>query len=122
MFVRLSKTFGFEAAHYLPDFPDGHKCRRMHGHSFRVDVIVAGEVPEGRSYLMDYGDMKRAIAPIRDELDHRVLNEIEGLDRPTSEIIARWIWERLDPDLPGLAEIHVHETCTSRCEYRGPDA
>ena len=120
MHVRLIKTFSFEAAHHLPDFPEGHKCRRMHGHSFRVDVIVEGEIPAGRHHLIDYGEIKQAIAPVRDQLDHRLLNDIEGLEHPTSEVIARWIWERLQPKLPLLSGIHVHETCTTRCEYLGP--
>ncbi len=122
MHVRLSKTFTFEAAHHLPDFPEGHKCRRMHGHSFSVDVVVAGEIPAGRSYLMDYGDIKAAIGPVRDRLDHRLLNDIEGLGNPTSEMLAHWIWVRLAPALPMLDEITVRETCTSACVYRGPGA
>jgi 6-pyruvoyltetrahydropterin/6-carboxytetrahydropterin synthase len=121
MFVRLSKTFTFEAAHFLPSFPEGHKCRRMHGHSFRVDVIVAGEVPEGEHHLVDYGDIKQAIAPVRSRLDHFCLNEVEGLENPTSEVLARWIFSRLAPQPPQLTEVHVHETCTSRCEYRAAD-
>jgi 6-pyruvoyltetrahydropterin/6-carboxytetrahydropterin synthase len=119
MRVRLAKTFGFEAAHWLPCFPDGHKCRRMHGHSFRVDVVVTGDIPEGSHYLMDYGLMKEAIRPIEEQLDHRCLNEIAGLENPTSEQIAVWLWERLKPALPLLSEVIVYETCTSRCEYRG---
>ncbi|MEQ9616959.1 MAG: 6-carboxytetrahydropterin synthase QueD [Phycisphaerales bacterium] len=119
MRVRLVKGFDFEAAHWLPTFPEGHKCRRMHGHSFRVEVIVEGDVPEEQGFLMDYGDIKAAIAPVRDALDHRVLNEIGGLENPTSEVIARWVWEKLRDDLPLLSEIVVHETCTSRCHYSG---
>jgi 6-pyruvoyltetrahydropterin/6-carboxytetrahydropterin synthase len=119
MRVRLSKTFGFEAAHWLPTFPDGHKCRRMHGHSFRVDVIVAGELDPAKGYLVDYGDIRRAVEPIEKALDHRCLNEIAGLENPTSEMVAAWIWERLKPVLPLLDEVVVHETCTSRCEFRG---
>jgi len=119
MHVRLVKSFGFEAAHYLPSFPDGHKCRRMHGHSFRVDVIVEGDIPENRHYLIDYGEIKQVTEPLRKQLDHYCLNEIEGLDNPTSEMIAKWLWDRIKPQLPLLAEIHVHETCTSKCEYRG---
>lgn len=119
MHVRLAKTFTFEAAHHLPSFPDGHKCRRLHGHSFRVDVIVAGPVDPQRGYLIDYGDIKAAAEPIIARLDHCLLNEIEGLQNPTSEMIAVWIWRQLRPALPLLAEIVVHETCTSRCEYRG---
>ena len=88
MHVRLVKTFGFEAAHHLPEFPEGHKCRRLHGHSFRVDVEVAGTVPEGRHYLLDYGDIKALTEPIRERLDHYCLNEIDGLEHPTSEVLA----------------------------------
>ena len=119
MHVRLTKSFSFEAAHWLPTFPEGHKCRRMHGHSFHVDVIVAGEVEEEHGYLMDYGEIKRAIEPVRERLDHYLLNEIEGLENPTAENLARWIWNRLEPELPSLDAVVVHETCTSACEYRG---
>lgn len=119
MRVRLVKSFDFEAAHWLPCFPEGHKCRRMHGHSFRVDVVVEGDVPEEKGYLIDYGDIKRAIAPIRERLDHYCLNEIPGLENPTSEVLAVWIWERLRETLPMLSEVVVHETCTSRCHYSG---
>lgn len=119
MRVRLARTFTFEAAHALPTFPEGHKCRRLHGHSFRVEVLVEGEVDPAKGYLIDYGELKDACEPIRQRLDHRYLNEIEGLANPTSEVLARWVWERLRPALPLLAEIVVHETCTSRCHYRG---
>ena len=117
--MRLVKTFTFEAAHFLPSFPEGHKCRRMHGHSFSVDVVIAGEVPAGQYHLIDYGALSTAVDPLRNQLDHYCLNEIEGLENPTSEMIAVWLWDRLKPRLPMLAEIVVRETCTSRCEYRG---
>ena len=119
MRVRLSKTFRFEAAHSLPTFPQGHKCRRLHGHSFRFDVIVEGDVDPAKGYLIDYGDIKRAVGPIVDELDHFYLNEIEGLANPTAEVIAGWLWKRIKPALPMLAEIVVHETCTSSCQFKG---
>ena len=119
MRVRLIKSFHFEAAHDLPTFPDGHKCRRLHGHSFRFDVVVEGEVEESKGYLIDYGDIKTAADPIVRRLDHYYLNEVEGLQNPTSENIARWLWQRLKPALPQLAQITVYETCTSACEYRG---
>ncbi|MSR18817.1 MAG: 6-carboxytetrahydropterin synthase QueD [Phycisphaerales bacterium] len=119
MRVALVKSFSFEAAHWLPSFPDGHKCRRLHGHSFRADVVVEGEVPADSCYLVDYGDIKRATEPIERELDHTCLNEIAGLENPTSEMIAKWIWDRLAPVLPLLHEIVVHETCASRCHYKG---
>src|SRR5688500_18727011 len=121
MIVRLSKTFRFEAAHDLPTFPDGHKCRRLHGHSFRFDVVVEGEVVPAKGYLIDYCDIKKAAEPVVRRLDHYYLNEIKGLENPTSENLARWIWAELQPLLPELAAIVVHETCTTTCEYRGKD-
>jgi 6-pyruvoyltetrahydropterin/6-carboxytetrahydropterin synthase len=119
MHVRLAKSFTFEAAHWLPSFPEGHKCRRLHGHSFKVDIVVAGEVDLAKGYLVDYGDIKRETEPIEKALDHYCLNDIKGLENPTSEMIAKWIWDRLKPALPLLVEVIVHETCTTRCEYRG---
>ena len=116
---RLSKSFTFEAAHFLPSFPEGHKCRRMHGHSFKVEVIVAGELPEGVYHLIDYGEIAAVTEPLRLQLDHYCLNDIEGLENPTSEMLARWLWDRIHPSLPLLEGIRVHETCTARCEYRG---
>jgi 6-pyruvoyltetrahydropterin/6-carboxytetrahydropterin synthase len=119
MVVRLIKTFHFEAAHDLPTFPSDHKCRRLHGHSFRFDVIIEGEVDPKIGYLIDYGDISRAAEPIVRRLDHYYLNEIEGLSNPTSENLAAWIWKQLKVALPQLAAIVVYETCTSACEYRG---
>ena len=119
MRVQLNKTFTFEAAHSIPTFPDGHKCRRLHGHSFHVEVQVEGEVDERLGYLVDYGDIKAACEPIRQKLDHYFLNEIEGLELPTSENLARWIWQRLKPALPLLSAVVVRETCDSGCVYRG---
>ncbi len=119
MFVRLIKSFHFEAAHDLPTFPAGHKCRRLHGHSFRFDVVVEGNVDPARGYLIDYGDIKSAAQPLVDQLDHRYLNEIEGLSNPTSEVVAKWIYDRLKSALPMMSSVIVHETCTTTCEYRG---
>jgi 6-pyruvoyltetrahydropterin/6-carboxytetrahydropterin synthase len=119
MNVRLIKQFHFEAAHDLPTFPPDHKCRRLHGHSFRFDVIVEGEVDPEKGYLIDYGGIKIVVDPIVRRLDHYYLNEIEGLNNPTSEHLAKWLWDRIKPVLPMLSEIVVHETCTSSCQYRG---
>lgn len=118
-FVRLAREFTFEAAHRLPNAPQGHKCARLHGHSFRVELLCEGEIDPHAGWLLDFAEIKRAFAPLYERLDHRYLNEIDGLENPTAENIARWIWLRLKPELPLLALVTVAETCSSRCEYRG---
>jgi 6-pyruvoyltetrahydropterin/6-carboxytetrahydropterin synthase len=119
MRLKLVKTFAFEAAHDLPTFPEGHKCKRLHGHSFRFDVVVEGEMDPAKGFLIDYGDIKQVVDPIVRELDHYYLNDIKGLENPTSEMLAVWLWARIQPVMPLLAEIVVYETCTSACHYRG---
>ncbi len=121
MRVELKKRFQFEAAHLLPNLPEDHKCRRLHGHSFSVEVVVAGECDPEQGWLMDYADVSKAFQPLWVQLDHRYLNEIPGLENPTSEMIARWIWDRLKRDLPLLMEVSIAETCNSACVYRGED-
>jgi 6-pyruvoyltetrahydropterin/6-carboxytetrahydropterin synthase len=117
--VEIFTEFGFEAAHRLPNVPEGHKCARLHGHSFRVEVHVEGAVDEASGWVLDFADVRAACRPLHERLDHQYLNEVEGLENPTSENLARWIWDRLQPTLPGLAELVVRETCTSACRYRG---
>ena len=115
----IYKEFSFEAAHRLPNVPEGHKCARLHGHSFRVTIFVDGPVQQPVGWVMDFSDIKVAFKPILDRLDHYYLNEIPGLENPTSEQLAIWIWRELKPTLPGLVKIRVSETCTSGCEYTG---
>lgn len=115
----LFKSFGFESAHRLPKLPATHKCSRLHGHSFRCEVGVEGPLDPATGWVMDYADIKKAFQPVEAALDHNYLNEIAGLENPTSEVIAKWIWDRLKPVLPGLSVVILHETCTARCEYRG---
>jgi len=118
MQATIHREFTFEAAHRLPRVPEKHKCARLHGHSFRVEVHVRGEVgPDG--WVRDFADLKAAFEPLHAQLDHRYLNEVPGLENPTSELLARWIWERLRPALPDLARVVVRETCTSGCAYEG---
>jgi 6-pyruvoyltetrahydropterin/6-carboxytetrahydropterin synthase len=119
--MELRKTFQFEAAHLLPHLPDGHKCRRLHGHSFQVEIVVDGPLDPGFGWVMDYADISAAFKPVWERLDHFYLNEIPGLANPTSEIVAIWIWDQLALALPLLSEIVVAETCTARCVYRGPE-
>lgn len=118
----IIKEMRFEAAHRLPRTPEGHKCRRLHGHSFRCELHVTGPVDPHTGWVQDYADLSAAFAPLHAQLDHNYLNEIEGLSNPTSENLARFIWQRLLPHLPLLSAVVVHETCTSRCVYRGPGA
>ncbi len=119
--MELFKQFAFESAHRLPHVPPGHKCGRLHGHSFSVAVHVRGPVNPNSGWVMDFGDIKKAFQPLMDRLDHHYLNEVEGLENPTSEVLARWIWRRLKPGLPLLSEVVVRETCTSGCIYRGEE-
>jgi 6-pyruvoyltetrahydropterin/6-carboxytetrahydropterin synthase len=119
MHVRLTKDYSFEAAHTLPHVPIGHKCARMHGHSFQVEISVEGEIDPHQGWLMDHSDISSVMEPILKELDHAYLNDISGLENPTFEVLAGWIWEKLAPILPCLAEIVIHETPTARCSYRG---
>ena len=115
----IFKAFTIEAAHRLPNVPEGHKCARLHGHSFRIELHVRGEPDPHTGWVMDFADIKAAFQPLHDRLDHHYLNDIEGLANPTSEQLAIWIWDRLRPALPMLAEVAIHETCTSGCRYRG---
>ena len=119
--VEIFKVFTVEAAHHLPNVPPGHKCRRLHGHSFRIEVRVCGPVGADSGWVQDFADLANAFDPVLQRLDHRYLNEVSGLENPTSENLARWIWRELKPALPLLAEIVVHETCTSGCRYRGEE-
>jgi 6-pyruvoyltetrahydropterin/6-carboxytetrahydropterin synthase len=120
--MEIFKEFTFEAAHRLPMVPPEHKCARLHGHSFKVILHVRGEVDESLGWFMDFADLDTAFRPTYAQLDHHYLNEIPGLENPTSENLARWIWERVAPVLPGLSEVVVRETCTSGCVYEGPSA
>ena len=117
--MEIWKEFRFEAAHLLPNVPDGHKCKRLHGHSYRVRIFDGGNPDPALGWVVDFADIAEAFEPLRLRLDHYYLNEIEGLENPTTEALARWIWLRLQPTLPMLSRVEVGETCTSGCVYRG---
>jgi 6-pyruvoyltetrahydropterin/6-carboxytetrahydropterin synthase len=117
--ARVFKEFTFEAAHRLPNVAPDHKCARLHGHSFSARVTVEGAVGDETGWVVDFADVGAACEPLREQLDHHYLNDIDGLENPTSEVVARWIWERLAPKLPGLCLVTVQETCTSGVEYDG---
>jgi 6-pyruvoyltetrahydropterin/6-carboxytetrahydropterin synthase len=119
MRTRLERSYRFEAAHFLPKVPPGHKCARMHGHSYQIEIAIEGEIDPDRGWLVDFAVIDEHAMPLVRQLDHQVLNEIEGLDNPTSELLAVWLYRRLAATLTGLVEVVVSETPTSRCIYRG---
>jgi 6-pyruvoyltetrahydropterin/6-carboxytetrahydropterin synthase len=119
--MEIFKEFTFEAAHRLPRVPPGHKCFRLHGHSWRGVIYVRGQVSPETGWIMDFAEIRRAFDPLFRQLDHNYLNDLPGLENPTSEVLAKWIWARLKPELPSLSRVIVHETCTSGCSYEGDE-
>lgn len=119
--MRIYKDFLFEAAHFLPSAPPGHPNSRVHGHSFRARVTIEGEPDPQTGLVVHLGDVSDALETLREELDHRYLNDVDGLDQPTLERIAMWIWQRLAPSFPGLVEVAVvRDSCQEGCIYHGP--
>jgi 6-pyruvoyltetrahydropterin/6-carboxytetrahydropterin synthase len=117
--LEIFKAFTLESAHRLPNVPPGHKCARVHGHSFRVEIHVSGPLDPQLGWVMDFAEVKAAFEPLFQQLDHHYLNDVPGLENPTSEHLARWVWQRLKPALPQLSAVVVHETCTSGARYVG---
>lgn len=117
----IFKEFKFEAAHSLPHLPVGHKCRNVHGHSYRIRVVLSGKVSAETGWVMDFAELKRVVKPLIDRLDHAFLNDIEGLSVSTSEMLAVWFWRQLKPKLPNLSAVECWETQTSGAIYRGED-
>ncbi len=118
-YVELAREYRFEAAHSLPKVPPGHRCARLHGHSYRVEVTVGGDINPETGWFIDFYEMDRAVQPVIDALDHRLLNDIDGLKNPTSENLCCYLWQQVAPVLSGLKTITVWETVDSRCTYRG---
>jgi 6-pyruvoyltetrahydropterin/6-carboxytetrahydropterin synthase len=117
--MEIFKAFQIEAAHRLPKVPAGHKCGRLHGHSYRIEIHMKGELGAESGWVADFGDLKHAFEDVFQTLDHSYLNEVPGLENPTSENLARWIWQRLFSRLAGLSAIVVAEACTTGCVFRG---
>jgi 6-pyruvoyltetrahydropterin/6-carboxytetrahydropterin synthase len=117
--MEVFKDFIFEAAHRLPRVPPGHKCGRLHGHSFRAQIFVRGPVDDDPGWVIDFADIKAAFMPFYEQLDHNYLNDVAGLENPTSEVLAQWIYHRLKPLLPGISKVVLHETCTAGAVYGG---
>lgn len=117
--MTIFQEFTFEASHRLPNVSAEHKCARLHGHSFRVEIQVSGPLDPHLGWIIDYAEIVEAFRPVEEQIDHRYLNEIEGLENPTSENLARWLWRKLSPDLPLMTQIAVRETCMHGCIYTG---
>lgn len=117
--MQIYKEFSFDSAHFLPHVPEGHKCRNMHGHTYRLRVIIEGTPDPQMGWIMDFKQLKDAVVPVIDRLDHKLINDIEGLDNPTAENITIWIWNQIRPLLPLLSRIELHETPTTGVVYSG---
>jgi 6-pyruvoyltetrahydropterin/6-carboxytetrahydropterin synthase len=117
--MQIFKQFTFDSAHFLPYVPDGHKCKEIHGHTYMLTVYIEGELHWQLGWVMDFADIKKIIEPVINCIDHKFLNKIEGLENPTCEIIAQWIWNNLKPQIPALIKIELNETPTSGVVYTG---
>lgn len=115
----IFKKFTFDSAHFLPFVPEGHKCKEVHGHTYHLTAYFSGELDHELGWVMDFADIKKVIKPIIDQIDHKLLNDIEGLENPTCEIIAQWLWIEIKAHLPMLVKIKLDETPTSGAIYEG---
>ena len=115
----IFKKFTFDSAHSLSYVPDGHKCKEVHGHTYHLTLFIEGDLDPELGWVMDFADMKRVVKPVVDAIDHKYLNDIEGLENPTCEIVAKWIWDKIKQDLPLLKKIQLNETPTSGVVYEG---
>jgi 6-pyruvoyltetrahydropterin/6-carboxytetrahydropterin synthase len=120
--MKIFKEFTFDAAHFLPNVPEGHKCKEIHGHTYHLKVFLEGSVNADSGWLMDFGEVKKVVNPVIDIVDHKFLNNIHGLENPTCEVLAIWIWNAIKPALPLLKAIELYETPTSGVIYEGDPA
>ncbi len=115
--MTIYKQFYFDSAHYLPYVPDGHKCKEMHGHTYKLTLYFTGPLDETYGWVIDFNEIKTVVDPLIKTLDHKLLNNIEGLENPTSEVIAMWIWTKLKPGMPLLSKIELNETPSTGAVY-----
>jgi|TARA_B110000240_G_scaffold104771_1_gene118381 6-pyruvoyltetrahydropterin/6-carboxytetrahydropterin synthase len=115
----IYKEFTFDSAHKLPNVPDGHKCKNLHGHTYKLTVYLEGEIDEKLGWVMDFNELKQVMKPLINRMDHHYLNDLPGLENPTSEVLVRWIWNQVHPALPLLSKIELRETPTSGVIYEG---
>jgi 6-pyruvoyltetrahydropterin/6-carboxytetrahydropterin synthase len=119
MIMLLYKQFTFDSAHFLPNLPDGHRCKNLHGHTYHLTIYVEGEVSQQEGWVLDFKEIKNAVLPVLNAIDHKLLNNIEGLENPTSERLAIWLWNKIKPQLNLLKRIELKETPTSGVVYEG---
>jgi len=117
--MEIYKEFSFDSAHFLPNVPDGHKCKNMHGHTYRLRVVLTGQTDPVLGWIMDFKELKDAVSPVIDQLDHKLINDIKGLENPTAENITVWIWNKIKPSLQQLSRIELYETPTTGVIYSG---
>ncbi len=117
--MEIFKQFTFDSAHFLPRVPLGHKCKALHGHTYRLVVYIEGDIDQNTGWVMDFAAVKDCVEPVVKSIDHQLLNNIEGLENPTCEAIAIWLWDKIKPVLSGLSKIELHETPTSGVVYTG---
>lgn len=117
--MKIFKEFTFDSAHFLPNVPDGHKCKNMHGHTYRLTVFFEGQLVKDLEWVVDFAEVKKIINPIINQIDHKLINDIEGLENPTCERVAVWLWNKIKPKMPQLTEIKLNETPTSGVVYDG---
>ena len=117
--MQIFKQFTFDSAHFLPNVPEGHKCKEIHGHTYHLTVYLDGDLDEKLGWVIDFTDVKNVIDPIIKSIDHQFLNNIPGLENPSSEIMAIWLWNKIEPELPQLSKIELNETPTSGVIYEG---
>ena len=117
--MQIFKKFTFDSAHALPNVPDGHKCKNVHGHTYHLTLFLESEIDSEMGWVMDFADVKEIMNPVMTQIDHKFLNDIEGLENPTCEIFVKWIWDRLIGSMPQLVKIELYETPTSGAIYEG---
>jgi 6-pyruvoyltetrahydropterin/6-carboxytetrahydropterin synthase len=117
--MTIFRQFTFDSAHFLPMVPEGHKCRQIHGHTYRLTVFLEGPIDEKLGWVADFAGIKQSINSVLDLIDHKMLNNIEGLENPTCELLAVWLWDKIKISIPYLQRIELHETPTSGVIYEG---
>lgn len=115
----IYKQFTFDAAHYLPHVTDHHKCKKTHGHTYHLTLFFDGNISPDMGWIIDYSEIKNVVTPILKLVDHQFLNEVEGLENPTCELICIWLWKKIKPLITELKRIELKETPTSGAIYEG---